>query len=131
MKKIDHVGIAVKNLDEAINTYKKLGFTVSDIEEVPSQKVRVAFMKIGNSRIELLEPSRTDSPISKFLQKHGQGIHHLAIEVEDIEKKIESLESSRVNLIYKIPRQGAHGVKMTFVHPKSTNGVLLELCQYL
>jgi methylmalonyl-CoA/ethylmalonyl-CoA epimerase len=131
MKKIDHIGIAVKNLDDAIKTYQRLGFTVSDVEEVPSQKVRVAFMKIGNSRIELLEPSRTDSPISKFLQKHGQGIHHLAIEVEDIEKKIESLERSGVNLIYKIPRQGAHRVKMTFIHPKSANGVLLELCQYL
>ena len=129
--KIDHIGIAVKNLDEAINTYKKLGFTVSDIEEVPSQKVRVAFIEIGNSRIELLEPSRTDSPISKFLQKHGQGIHHLAIEVEDIEKKIESLKISGVSLIYPTPRQGAHGSKMTFVHPKSANGVLLELCQYL
>lgn len=130
MQKIDHIGIAVKNLDEAITTYQKLGFEVSDIEEVPSQKVKVAFIEIGETRIELLEPTSFESTIAKFIKKRGQGIHHLAIEVDDIEKKIEFLKDAGIDLIYQTPRIGAHEIKMTFVHPKSTNGVLLELCQY-
>ncbi|MCK4359817.1 MAG: methylmalonyl-CoA epimerase [Candidatus Cloacimonetes bacterium] len=130
MKKIDHIGIAVKNLDEAIKTYQKLGFEVSDIEEVPSQKVKVAFIEIGESKIELLEPTSLESTIAKFIEKHGQGMHHLAIEVDDIEKKIKFLKDAGINLIYQTPKPGAHGIKMTFIHPKSANGVLIELCQY-
>ena len=129
MKKIDHIGIAVKNLEEAMITYQKLGFIVSDIEEIPSQKVKVAFIEIGENKIELLEPLSNESPISKFIEKQGQGIHHLAIEVEDVMKEIEFLKNAGVNLIYQTPRIGAHGIKMTFIHPKSANGVLIELCQ--
>ncbi len=129
MKKIDHIGIAVKNLDEAITTYQKLGFKVSDIEEVPSQKVRIAFANIGGSKIELLEPTSEKSSVAKFIQKKGEGLHHIAIEVQNIEQKLKSLKDAGISLIDQKPRLGVGGNKIAFIHPKSANGVLIELRQ--
>ncbi|AEH25357.1 methylmalonyl-CoA epimerase [Pyrococcus yayanosii] len=128
-KKIDHVGIAVKNLDESIKVWEGLGFKVEEVEEVPDQKVRVAVIRVGESRIELLEATSEDSPIAKFIEKRGEGIHHLAIGVEDIEAKLEELKRKGYRLIDEKPRIGAGGAKIAFVHPKSVTGVLLELCE--
>jgi len=129
IRKIDHVGIAVKNLDEAIKLWEKLGLKVAEIEEVPEQKVRVAVFKVGESRIELLEGTSEDSPISKFIAKRGEGIHHIALGVENIEEHLERLKGEGFRLIDEKPRIGAGGAKIAFVHPKSVNGVLLELCE--
>lgn len=129
IRKIDHVGIAVKNLDEAIKLWEKLGLKVAEIEEVPEQKVRVAVFKVGESRIELLEGTSEDSPISKFIAKRGEGIHHIALGVENIEEHLERLKEEGFRLIDEKPRTGAGGAKIAFVHPKSVNGVLLELCE--
>jgi len=129
IRKIDHVGIAVKNLDEAIKLWEKLGLKVAEIEEVPEQKVRVAVFKVGESRIELLEGTSEDSPISKFIAKRGEGIHHIALGVENIEEHLERLKGEGFRLIDEKPRTGAGGAKIAFVHPKSVNGVLLELCE--
>ncbi len=129
IKKIDHVGIAVKNLDEAIKLWESLGLKVAEIEEVPGQKVRVAVFKVGESRIELLEGTSEDSPISKFIAKRGEGIHHIALGVENIEEHLEKLKEQGFRLIDEKPRIGAGGAKIAFVHPKSVNGVLLELCE--
>ncbi|MCD6559171.1 methylmalonyl-CoA epimerase [Thermococci archaeon] len=129
IKRIDHVGIAVKNLDEAIKVWESLGLNVEEIEEVPEQKVRTAIFHVGESRIELLEGTSEDSPISKFITKRGEGIHHIALGVDDIEEHLKKLEEQGFRLIDKQPRDGAGGAKIAFVHPKSVNGVLLELCQ--
>jgi len=129
IKKIDHVGIAVKNLDEAIKLWEALGLKVAEIEEVPDQKVRVAVFKVGESRIELLEGTSEDSPISKFIAKRGEGIHHIALGVENIEEHLEKIKEEGFRLIDEKPRIGAGGAKIAFVHPKSVNGVLLELCE--
>ena len=128
-KKIDHVGIAVKNLEEAIKVWEGLGLKVDEIEEVPDQKVRTAIIHVGESRIELLEPTAEDSPIAKFIAKRGEGIHHLALGVDDIEKHLEELKAKGYRLIDEKPRSGAGGAKIAFVHPKAVTGVLLELCQ--
>lgn len=129
IKRIDHVGIAVKNLDEAIKVWESLGLNVEEIEEVPEQKVRTAIFHVGESRIELLEGTSEDSPISKFITKRGEGIHHIALGVDDIEEHLKKLEEQGFRLIDRQPRDGAGGAKIAFVHPKSVNGVLLELCQ--
>ncbi|ASJ07454.1 methylmalonyl-CoA epimerase [Thermococcus pacificus] len=129
IKKIDHVGIAVKNLDEAIKVWEGLGLRVEEIEEVPDQKVRTAIIHVGESRIELLEPTAEDSPIAKFIAKRGEGIHHIALGVDDIEKHLEELKEKGYRLIDEKPRIGAGGAKIAFVHPKAVTGVLLELCQ--
>jgi len=128
-KKIDHVGIAVKNLEEAIKVWEGLGLKVDEIEEVPDQKVRTAIIHVGESRIELLEPTAEDSPIAKFIAKRGEGIHHIALGVDDIEKHLEELKAKGYRLIDEKPRIGAGGAKIAFVHPKAVTGVLLELCQ--
>jgi len=128
-RKIDHVGIAVKNLDEAIKVWEGLGLKVDEIEEVPDQKVRTAIIHVGESRIELLEPTSEDSPIAKFIAKRGEGIHHLALGVDDIEKHLEELKEKGYRLIDEKPRLGAGGAKIAFVHPKAVTGVLLELCE--
>ncbi|MGY5853234.1 MAG: methylmalonyl-CoA epimerase [Candidatus Thorarchaeota archaeon] len=129
-KKIAHIGIAVKSLDEWIPYYRDvLGLEYKGSEEVEEQKVQVAFFKIGESMIELLEPTSEDSPISKFIEKRGGGIHHLAVQVEDIEADLAKHKESEIRLIDEEPRIGAHEMKIAFVHPKSTGGVLLELCQ--
>ncbi|CAI1493416.1 Methylmalonyl-CoA epimerase [Thermococcus nautili] len=128
-KKIDHVGIAVKNLEEAIKVWEGLGLKVEEIEEVPDQKVRTAIIHIGESRIELLEPTAEDSPIAKFIAKRGEGIHHIALGVTNIEEHLEELKEKGYRLIDEEPRIGAGGAKIAFVHPKAVTGVLLELCE--
>ncbi|QDA31746.1 methylmalonyl-CoA epimerase [Thermococcus indicus] len=129
IKKIDHVGIAVKNLEEAIKVWEGLGLKVEEIEEVPDQKVRTAIIHVGESRIELLEPTAEDSPIAKFIAKRGEGIHHIALGVDDIEGQIEKLKEEGYRLIDEQPRIGAGGARIAFVHPKAVTGVLLELCE--
>lgn len=130
LTKINHIGIAVTSLDEAVPFYRdNLGMTLQGTEEVAEQKVRVAFLAIGESKIELLEPTAPDSPVAKFLEKNGPGIHHLAYEVEDIVASLTKLEAEGVRLIDRTPRAGAHGAQIAFLHPKSSAGVLTELCQ--
>ncbi|WP_456468613.1 methylmalonyl-CoA epimerase [Archaeoglobus sp.] len=129
IRKIDHVGIAVKNLEEATATYKALGFEVEEIEEVEEQKVRVAMLPVGESRIELLEATSDDSAIAKFIAGRGEGIHHIAINVENIEEALKKAKDAGLKLIDEKPRIGAGGKKVAFVHPKSTHGVLLEFVE--
>ena len=130
LQKIDHIGIAVDDIEESLAFYRdQLGLSVGGFEEVPEQKVKVAFMQIGESRIELLQSTTPDGPVAKFIEKRGQGIQHIAIGVDNIEKELESLKSKGARLIDEQPRIGAGGAKIAFVHPKSSSGVLLELCQ--
>ena len=127
---IEHLGIAVNSLDEAIPYYESiLGIKCYAIEEVKDQKVKTAFFQIGQTKIELLESTDTEGPIGKFLEKRGQGIHHLAFAVEGIEKSLDELAEKGVQLIDKKPRKGAEGLDIAFLHPKSTFGVLTELCE--
>ncbi|MCP4751883.1 MAG: methylmalonyl-CoA epimerase [Proteobacteria bacterium] len=129
IKKIDHIGIAVKSLDEAILFYEKaLGLKCEDIEEVPSQKVKTAFFEVGAVHIELLEPTSTDSPIAKFLEKKGPGIHHIAYDTEDVQKQLDQAKAADCALINESPIDGAGGKAVAFLHPKSTFGVLTEFC---
>lgn len=130
MHKINHIGIAVSSIDATIPFYRdQLGMACHGVEEVADQKVKVAMLAIGDSKIELLEPTSTDSPVAKFLEKSGQGMHHIAYEVADIEAAIAALLADGARMIDEIPRQGAHGTRIAFVHPKSSHGVLTELCQ--
>jgi methylmalonyl-CoA/ethylmalonyl-CoA epimerase len=130
LTKINHIGIAVKSLDDAIPFYRdNLGMAFAGIEEVPEQKVRVAMLVVGESKIELLEPTATDSPVAIFIEKNGAGIHHVAYEVDDIENAIAKLLSGGARMIDEKPRCGAHGTRIAFIHPKSSGGVLTELCQ--
>lgn len=130
LKKIDHLGIAVPELEKAIVLYTSLlGKGPDHIEEVTDQKVRAAFFKIGESNFELLEPTAPDSPISKFLEKRGGGIHHVCVEVDDIDACLADYKAQGVELIDETPRIGAHGKRVAFVHPKATGGVLLELSE--
>lgn len=129
MKKIDHIGIAVPELESAIEQYKSLGFEFHGTEDVPSQKVNTAFFEIGESHVELLEATAEDSPIAKFLGKRGPGIHHICIQVEDIEAALASYKEKGVRLINEQPVIGAGGHRVAFVHPKATSGVLLELLE--
>ena len=128
--KINHLGIATKGIDEALKFWQDaLGLEYVHTEIVEDQKVRVAMLPIGESRIELLEPTSDDSPISKFLEKRGGGIHHIAVEVEDIAAALARLKAEGVRLIDEEPRTGAEDCLVAFVHPSSANGVLLELVQ--
>jgi methylmalonyl-CoA/ethylmalonyl-CoA epimerase len=128
--KINHLGIATKGIDEALGFWADaLGLENVHTEIVEDQKVRVAMLPLGESRIELLEPTSDDSPISKFLEKRGPGIHHIAVEVDDIEKALAQLKEKGMRLIDESPRIGAEGCLVAFVHPSSANGVLLELVQ--
>lgn len=131
IKKIDHIGVAVASLDEGVKLYADgMGLTLGGIEEVPEQKVKVAFLKVGESNIELLEPTSPDSPVAKFMEKNqGPGIHHVAYEVTDIEKALAAAKAKGVKLIDEKPRTGAHGKKIAFLHPKDTLKVLTEYCQ--
>ena len=130
LTKINHIGIAVKSLDDSLPFYRdNLGMAFAGIEEVVEQQVRVAMLQIGESKIELLEPTSADSPVAKFIEKNGPGIHHLAYEVNDIEAAIAKLMADGSRMIDEKPRNGAHGTRIAFVHPKSSNGVLTELCQ--
>lgn len=130
--KINHLGIATNGIDEALEFWEDaLGLENVHTEVVEDQKVRVAMLPIGESRVELLEPTSDDSPISKFLEKRGGGIHHIAIDVDDIEASLAQLKAKGMRLIDETPRIGAEGCLVAFVHPASTNGVLLELVQTL
>ena len=126
----EHIGIAVKNLDESIEKYEKL-FNIKcyAIEEVKDQKVKTAFFKIGQTKIELLEGTDPDSAISKFIEKRGEGVQHIAFAVKNIENVLEELKNKNVQLIDEKPRKGAEGLSIAFLHPKSTGGVLIELCE--
>lgn len=130
LKKIDHIGVAVNDIDDALTFYRdQLGLEIGGIEEVPEQKVKVAFMQIGESRIELLQSTDPSGPVAQFIEKRGQGVQHIAIGVDDIEGTLLELKEKGARLIDEKPRIGAGGAKIAFVHPKSTRGVLLELCE--
>jgi len=130
MNKIEHLGIAVESLEVSIPIYEKLlNTTCYKTEEVASEGVKTAFFKIGESKIELLEATNPDSPIAKFLTKKGKGVHHIAYDVTDIEQEIERLKSEGFELISSSPKDGADNKRIAFLHPKSTDGVLVELCQ--
>jgi methylmalonyl-CoA/ethylmalonyl-CoA epimerase len=130
MKKIEHIGIAVKDLNASNKLYKKLlGSAHYKIEDVTSEGVKTSFFKVGESKIELLQATTTDSPIAKFIEKRGEGVHHLAFEVDDIEAEIERLKNDGFEMIHHNPKQGADNKKIVFLHPKSSGGVLVELCQ--
>ena len=127
---IEHIGIAVKSLDEAIPFWEKLlGSKCYSIEEVKEQKVRTAFFKIGQSKIELLESTDPEGPIGKFIEKKGEGVQHVAFAANGLQENLDELASKDVQLIDKTPRKGAEGLDIAFLHPKSTRGVLVELCE--
>jgi methylmalonyl-CoA/ethylmalonyl-CoA epimerase len=128
IRRIDHLGIAVPRLDEATSAWEALGFRVEHREEVPSERVRTAFLPVGESHLELLEPTEADSVIGRFLEKRS-GVHHVCIEVEDVDAALAELKEKGVRLVDETPRIGAGGCRVAFVHPKATGGVLLELKQ--
>lgn len=128
--KVDHIGIAVSNLDEALKVYTEvLGLEVQGTEVVEEQKVRVAFLPLGDTEIELLESTSPDGPIAKFIEKNGEGVQHIAFKVENIEEAIQEMLDKGMRMIDEKPRYGAGGAKIAFMHPKSTNRVLVELSQ--
>ncbi|MGE5654391.1 MAG: methylmalonyl-CoA epimerase [Bacillota bacterium] len=130
IKKIDHLGIAVKNIEQAAKFYTDtLALTVDHIEVVPEQKVKTAMIMVGESRVELLEPTDPTSPVAKFLETRGEGIHHVAYSVENVAEALAHAKASGARLIDETPRIGAGGAKIAFIHPKSSFGVLVELCQ--
>jgi methylmalonyl-CoA/ethylmalonyl-CoA epimerase len=127
---IEHIGIAVRNLAEAVKWYENLfGLSCYDVEEIPDQKVRTAFFQIGQTKIELLESTDPQSSIGKFIEKRGAGVHHIAFAVENLPDALREAEAKGIQLIDKHPRQGAEGLNIAFLHPKSTGGVLFELCE--
>ncbi len=130
LKKIEHLGIAVNNISESLKVYETLlGSLCYKTEEVESEGVKTAFLQIGESKIELLEATNLDSPIAKFLAKKGKGIHHIAFETDDIDQEIERLKVEGFELIHQSPKDGADNKRIAFLHPKSTDGILVELCQ--
>lgn len=127
---INHIGIAVRRIADHQEFYEKtLGAQFEGLEAVPTQQVNVAFFRVGNVRLELLEPTAADSPISRFLDKRGEGLHHLAFAVKDIAARLADLKSGQIRLIDERPRAGAHHMDVAFLHPASTGGVLVELCE--
>lgn len=127
---IEHIGIAVQNLESAIDFYENVfGLNCYKVEEVPEQKVRTAFFMVGQTKIELLESTDPEGPIGKFIEKKGEGIHHIAFAVKNIEEKLSQASLSGVKLIDSTPRKGAEGLDIAFLHPKSTLGVLIEICE--
>ncbi|MEY3236156.1 MAG: methylmalonyl-CoA epimerase [Bacteroidota bacterium] len=130
IKKIEHLGIAVSSIEESLKVFETLlGTNCYKIEEVESEGVKTAFLQVGESKIELLEASNQDSPIAKYLEKRGQGIHHIAFEVDDIHAEIERLIKNGFILIHQQPKSGADNKLIAFLHPKSTESILIELCQ--
>jgi methylmalonyl-CoA epimerase len=128
--KIDHIGIVVHNIQTALQVYQAaLGLSLAEVADIPDQQVQVAFLPIGDSNIELVQPTTGDTGIAKFLEKRGEGIHHICIEVQDIEAALAQLKAHGVPLIDEEPRQGAHG-RVAFLHPKGAHGVLIELVQH-
>lgn len=130
MNKIEHIGIAVKSLKDSNELFSKLfGEPHYKVEEVKSEGVKTSFFKVGDNKIELLEGTKDDSPITKFIEKKGEGIHHIAFDVDDIEFEIERLKNEGFKVLNETPKKGADNKLIAFLHPKSTNGVLIELCQ--
>jgi methylmalonyl-CoA/ethylmalonyl-CoA epimerase len=130
VKAVNHIGIAVRSIDAQRPFYEgTLGAVFECVEEVPDQKVRVGFFRIGDVRLELLEPTDPTSTVAAFLEKRGEGLHHVALTVEDIQARIAELKESGVRMIDNVPRPGAHHMRIAFLHPKSTFGVLTELCE--
>lgn len=127
--KIDHIGIAVESIEKVSQFYKEINLEICHTEEVKDQQVKAAMIEIGESRIELLESLSPEGPIGKFITKKGPGIHHIAIEVEKLEQKLKELAEKGYSLIDKNPRIGAGGNKIAFIHPKSSGGILIELCE--
>jgi methylmalonyl-CoA/ethylmalonyl-CoA epimerase len=125
---LDHIGIAVRSLDVA-KIYESLGLTVDHVETVDTQKVRTAFLSVGDSNLELLEPAGDDSPIAKFIEKRGEGIHHICFRVDDIEAQLAKLKAEGYRLVNESPVPGAHGCRVAFLHPSAGNGVLIELSE--
>ncbi len=128
--KIDHIGLAVNNLEDAVKMYEKLfEVTPFHFEEIATQKVKVCFIQMGDQKLELIEATEEDSPIYKFIQKKGEGLHHIAYKVKDIYHELETMEAKGFRLIDRVPRLGALNKLIAFMHPKDTHGVLIELCQ--
>jgi len=129
IKKIDHIAIVVYNIEEALQFYEgALGLELTEVKEAPEQAVRIAFLPVGESQIELVEPLSTDSGVARFLEKRGEGLHHICLEVDDIEAALQDLAAQGIRLIDEQPRRGAHG-RVAFLHPKSAHGVLIELIE--
>ncbi len=127
---VDHIGIAVKSIDEALKFWQdSLGIKCTGVEEVAEQRVKTAFLPLGDTEVELLEATSDESPVAKFIEKKGEGIHHIAIRVENLEKALEAMKEKGIRLIDEEPRYGAGGARIAFVHPKGTGGVLLELSE--
>ncbi len=130
VKSLNHIGIAVRSIEDQQAFYgDTLGLEFENVEDVPSQQVRVAFFRAGDIRIELLEPTSADSPVAKFIEKRGEGLHHVAYTVDDIQARIAELRESGLRMIDETPRPGAHHMQIAFLHPKSSFGVLTELCE--
>jgi len=129
IKGVNHIGIAVRSLQESVPLYRALGLEVSGGEEVPSEMVRVAFFSAGGTRIELLEAAAPESPIAKFIATRGEGLHHICLEVDDIRGTMAELAGRGFQLLSEEPKPGGHGTKVCFIHPRSAGGVLIELCQ--
>lgn len=130
LKKIEHIGIAVNNVEEALKYYEGvLGLECYKVEEVVDQKVKTAFLKIGEIKIELLEATNLDSPVAKFIEKRGEGVHHIAFAVDGLDEALIEVENKGIKLIDTKPRKGAEGLDIAFLHPKSTGGVLTEFCE--
>lgn len=130
-EKIAHIGIAVQKIEQALPFYTTvLGLTLEKMEEIQSEGVKVAFLKIGDTRFELLEPLHDTSPINTFLQKRGEGIHHIALEVDNLESRLRQMKKEGVRLIDETPKVGANDSQVAFIHPKAANGVLMELCEH-
>jgi len=130
VKHIDHIGIAVKGIEQAGKFYTDiLGLKIEDVENVAEQKVNVAFIPITDSEVELLESTEPDGPVAKYISARGEGVQHIAFRVEDIDKALEELKEKGVRLIDQAPRKGAGGARIAFIHPKETNGVLVEICE--
>jgi methylmalonyl-CoA/ethylmalonyl-CoA epimerase len=130
IKKVDHIGIAVKSLKKTLPFYTDvLNLPLLGVEEVDTQKVRVAFLQAGSTKLELLEPTSEESTIAKFIEKRGEGIHHVALAVDSIEERIREMEQNGIHMIDGQPRLGAGGANIAFMHPKSASGVLFELCE--
>jgi methylmalonyl-CoA/ethylmalonyl-CoA epimerase len=128
--KIDHIGIVVHSIEEALKVYQSgLGLQLKEVQEVPDQKVEVAFLPLGESNLELVRPTSEDTGIAKFLEQRGEGIHHICLQVKNIEEALARLKEQGIQLIDEAPRRGAHG-QVAFVHPKGAHGVLIELVQY-
>ena len=129
MTRLDHIGIAVKSIDAAKKIYLDLGLTIEHVESVETQNVRTAFLSVGDASLELLEPSDSDSTIAKYIEKRGEGIHHLCFRVDDIEAHLARLKERGYRLINEAPVPGAHGCRVVFLHPAAGNGVLIELSE--